>query len=148
MNFSKLDDLLYQGGAPDYAIPHGIAVFPDQIQAVLNLFEVQDVVTPGRLKAQLWLPIDDGPPFPGVAWLDMAVNFVDVCIKDGWPTYVHCAAGISRSGLVTVAYFMKTQKMKRDVALARVQEKRPICNPNAYFMDGLKKYGKALGIEE
>jgi protein-tyrosine phosphatase len=43
---------------------------------------------------------------------------------------VHCAAGISRSVCLVVAYLIKVHKMTPEAALAKIREKRPWAGPN------------------
>ena len=46
---------------------------------------------------------------------------------------VHCAAGISRSASVVVAFLMWRQGLSYEAALARVRDKRPFVLPNRGF---------------
>ncbi|KAF8535494.1 protein-tyrosine phosphatase-like protein [Trichophaea hybrida] len=51
--------------------------------------------------------------------------------------FVHCRAGISRSGSVVVAYVMKNYCLDFTAALSLVREKRQIVNPNHAFVSQL-----------
>ncbi|KAF8249998.1 phosphatases II [Wilcoxina mikolae CBS 423.85] len=51
--------------------------------------------------------------------------------------FVHCRAGISRSGSVIVAYVMKNYCLDFAAALSLVREKRQIVNPNHAFVSQL-----------
>ncbi|KAF0688541.1 Aste57867_19857 [Aphanomyces stellatus] len=57
---------------------------------------------------------------------------------------VHCKAGVSRSASIVVAYLMKEKEWTFDDALAAVQEKRPMANPNASFRAQLQSYETRL----
>ena len=58
--------------------------------------------------------------------------------------YVHCAAGVSRSASVVVAYTMWKNKWPLDKALEWVMERRPCIKPNDGFMAQLKQFEQEL----
>jgi len=136
MSCSKIDEGIYQGGIT--------VEFPADVVAVLDLKTHQDVLFPYAFKAYLWLPVVDGPDFPGVDWLKVAVSFIDQCRKVGWGVLIHCRAGVSRSGMVDVAYHMYKNNWTRNKALDFVCSKRPETYPNPAFMEGLLKYQEYL----
>lgn len=138
MTYSKIDDGVYQGGRVDQ--------FPDDVTAVVNLEMENDAAFPKPLNAYLWMPINDGPFFPGVPWLHTATTFIDQCRKAGWSVLIHCTAGVSRSGMVDVAYHMFKNRWTRDQALAYIREKCPQTDPNPTFMKGLLGYQEWLGL--
>ena len=53
---------------------------------------------------------------------------------------VHCAAGISRSASVVIAYLMKTEGLSFNDAKQEVKKKRPIINPNPGFSAQLENW--------
>ncbi|KAI9678000.1 MAG: hypothetical protein M1817_005944 [Caeruleum heppii] len=55
---------------------------------------------------------------------------------------VHCEMGISRSGMMVVAYLMRKQRRGRDEVLADVRAKRARVKPNSNFMDQLDIWEK------
>lgn len=55
------------------------------------------------------------------------------------PVLVHCAAGISRSTTIVVAYLILHEKMDYYDALAWVKQKRPIVKPNHGFLLQLRE---------
>lgn len=56
------------------------------------------------------------------------------------PVQVHCLMGISRSATVVCAYLVATTDMTAAQALAAVQAKRAVVNPNYGFQRQLRKY--------
>ena len=128
--YSMIDVGVYQGGTTEQ--------FPSDVCTVINLAN-NDTQFPQPLCAYVWMPIPDGP-FPGLAWLEVAVGFVTAARKAGWGVLIHCSAGVSRSGMVDVAYHMKLNNWGVDEALAYVRNKRPQTDPNPAFMDGLRQY--------
>lgn len=143
--WTEMEKGLYLTGSPD---EHGLmtpgAGFP-KVDAYLGVNEKPPIYLGDQkaekfnLKASLWMPIHDRPPFPGVDWLDQCVNFVIFCMDKGWSVIVHCVAGMSRSAMVMIAYYMKTEKLSVEKAVAKVVAKRPV-EPDASFIDGLYEY--------
>jgi protein-tyrosine phosphatase len=115
---------------------------PPGTEATLNLCQTED---PWRTEAYDWVPIPDAAPAPSLDWLQERVGFVDSHRGGGKTTFVHCAAGKSRSGLVTVAYVMSEHHWSRDKALGFVKSKRPQTDPNHAFMDLLSQWEQQLG---
>ena len=72
------------------------------------------------------------------------VEFVDAQRRAGATVYVHCFAGVSRSGMVVVAYLMFKNKWTRDEALAFVRTKRDIVRPNPAFMEQLSAWERVV----
>jgi protein-tyrosine phosphatase len=58
--------------------------------------------------------------------------------------YVHCKAGVSRAGLVTVAYLMWRDGLCRDEALQVVRSRRPQVQPTPEFMMLLLEWEQSL----
>lgn len=138
MDYSQLADGLYQGGAVD-RLPPGIDLIID-LQC-----EREDILPADRVRWFAWLPLGDHV-FPGIDWLHAAVELIHLARKHDWSVLVHCSRGISRSSLVTVAYFMYSRRLSRDAALALVRSKRPQASPSIVHMLGLRDY--ELFLEE
>jgi hypothetical protein len=122
---------LYMGGG--YANP-----LPPEFDAVVSLALESPVTAPmGTLTAPI---LDDANMAPPIGWLANAVSWVEWCQMQRWSTLCHCAEGVSRSGLVTVACVMKARGWGRDKALAYVKSKRDVCEPNPAFMKLLAEW--------
>jgi hypothetical protein len=128
-NFSLIEDGLNLGGM--------LMEPPPGTQAVLNVCETED---PYHAEFHQWDPIPDTPPAPSLAWLRLRVEFIDQQRKAGRTVFVHCRAGISRSGLVVAAYWMWREGGTRDEALEFLRSKRPIVYPNGAFMRLLSEW--------
>lgn len=63
---------------------------------------------------------------------------------NGGSVIVHCAAGISRSTALTLAYFVKHEGMNLSDAYQLVHEKRPIVAPNTGFWKQLIAFEKKV----
>ncbi|MBI2807712.1 MAG: dual specificity protein phosphatase family protein [Planctomycetes bacterium] len=128
-HYTQIEDGLYLGG--------NLTEPPPGTQAVLNLCEHDD---PYWCDVYLWKPIRDSTPAPKIEWLAEQVDFVEKQRNERRITYVHCFAGVSRSGMVVTAYLMREHGWTRDEALAKIREKRPQVRPNRAFMELLAKW--------
>ena len=128
-NYSLIETGLYMGG--DVAKP------PPGTNAVLNLCGKKDLYS---CEIHAWESIRDTDPAPDLAWLRRQVEFIEARRKAGDTVYVHCRNGVSRSGLVVVAYEMYKHNWTRDEALKFVRSKRPITRPNPAFMKRLLEW--------
>jgi hypothetical protein len=134
-NYTSVEDGLYMGGYVKKP-PRGTA-------AVLNLCEQED---PYRAAVHVWEPIKDAAPAPDVDWLRRMVVFIETNRNDGRTTFVHCRNGVSRSGLVVVAYEMQKNHWTRERALAFVRERRAEVRPNTAFMELPDQWQRELQI--
>jgi atypical dual specificity phosphatase len=132
-NYTRIDDGLYLGGH--------VKRPPLFTRAVLNLCEKPD---PYRSEVHVWEPIPDGEPAPGIDWLRRQVNFIDAQRRSDRVVYVHCRAGVSRSGMVVVAYFMHKNRWPREQALAFVRARRSVVRPNEAFMEQLSAWERVV----
>lgn len=132
-NYSQIEDRLWMGGT--------VKQPPAGTKAVVNVCSDNDSYS---TPAYLWASIPDSAPAPSIGWLSRMVKFVGDHRSSGETTYVHCHAGISRSGLVTVAYIMSEHHMGRDDALAFVRRHRPQAKPNQAFMDLLAQWEQVV----
>lgn len=139
---TEIEPGLYLGGRPTPQFP--------KVDGVLNVSdkhwnepEVGVLTDNTTADAMFWMPIHDREPFPGITWLDIATDIIQKCIDAGWSVLVHCDAGMSRSAMVMVAYFMKRDGLSADDALDKVLEKRSIA-PNPYFLVGLEDWENYL----
>jgi len=128
-NYTLIEDGLYMGGV--------VRRPPPGTRAVLNLCERADSYGADYV---LWQPIRDAEPAPDLDWLRRMVDFVARHRQAGGTVYIHCRNGVSRSGLVTVAYLMLKNGWTRDQALKFVRGARPEARPNPAFMDRLKQW--------
>jgi protein-tyrosine phosphatase len=132
--YSRIEETLYLGGSVAEPPPPGTT-------AVLNLCGRKD---PYPVDALLWEPILEGGKEPDLAWLRRMVEFIDIQQRVGRVTYVHCMAGMNRSGMVATAYLMFKHNWNRDQALEFVQSKRPQVQPNPALMRLLSEWEQNL----
>ncbi|XP_069566333.1 dual specificity protein phosphatase 8 [Brachyistius frenatus] len=92
----------------------------------------------------LRIPIDDSLWDDLLPWIPQALHFIDAAMLSGASVLVHCAAGISRSPALAVAYIMYSLEMDLDHAYRFVKERRPSISPNFNFLGQLQHFQGAL----
>ena len=75
---------------------------------------------------------------------DVAVEFITTQLANGKPVLVHCAAGVSRSATIIMAYIMKIKKLSANKAYQFVKNKRCVVEPNMGFYKQLLDYEKDI----
>lgn len=132
-NYSRVEDGLWIGGS--------VAQPPPGTRAVLNLCESED---PYRVESHRWESIRDAEPAPSLDWLRAQVAFIETERAAGRTVFVHCRNGVSRSGMVVVAYYMARHGWSRDEAVEFVRSRRPGLRPNPAFMSLLSEWEHAI----
>ncbi|XP_029363572.1 probable dual specificity protein phosphatase DDB_G0281963 [Echeneis naucrates] len=92
----------------------------------------------------LRIPIDDSLWDDLLPWIPQALHFIDAAMSSGASVLVHCAAGISRSPALAVAYIMHSLGMDLDQAYRFVKERRPSISPNFNFLGQLQLFQGTL----
>lgn len=95
----------------------------------------------------LRIPIDDSLRDDLLHWIPQALLFIDGAMSCGCSVLVHCAAGISRSPALAVAYVMYSLKMDLDHAYRFVKERRPTISPNFNFLGQLQLFQGTLSLK-
>ncbi|VTS08278.1 dual specificity protein phosphatase family protein [Tuwongella immobilis] len=130
---------LFQSSRPGLYPPPGVSV-------VLNVSDTaNDFVVGHGLTAILHLPMADHQ-FPGVEWLEMAVDLLHSFRQRGHSVLVHCDMAESRSSMVLLGYRMRTQGIGLESALAALVRCNPHADPNHHFLAGLRECERAWGL--
>lgn len=87
------------------------------------------------------IPIYDALEEDLLSFLDEALDFLN---NGTGNVLVHCAAGVSRSGSIVVAYLMKKYNLSYDDALQKARSKSARIKPNSSFERQLRQWGKTL----
>jgi hypothetical protein len=136
-------DFSYSAIEPDLYIGGRVEAPPPGTTTVLSLTPNPDPYPAAHYQ---WSPIQDAAPAPSLAWLRQQVDFVAAQRRAGERVFVHCDAGVSRSGLVVAAYLMELHRWRRDEALAFIRTHRAVVHPNAAFMVLLQEWEESLGL--
>lgn len=110
---------------------------------VLNMAaEVPDVPAAGRNGRPLRVlrgNLQDNPFEELLRFIPVGVTFIEEARRTRGRALVHCAAGVSRSGAMMIAYAMYHEGLRVDAALARVRQYRPGVDPYN-FMHQLREF--------
>ena len=123
------------------------------IDCVLNVSDHMTDMNKGQYKlhSHVVIKIDDNPGAANKMLrevLPKTMRYLDSFIHPEAPSnkrvLVHCAAGVSRSATVILAWLMKTYGMGRDNAIKFLQSRRSIIRPNDGFLRILGEWEKYL----
>ena len=117
-NFAMVDDSLWRGAAPTAAGYEALAA--NGVTTVIDLRAEDDIVVDdARLAAlginRVHLPMRDGQS-PTEAQVD---RFLAAVEGSGGRAFVHCGAGVGRTGTMSAAYLVKTGQATPSQALRR-----------------------------
>ncbi|XP_055079587.1 dual specificity protein phosphatase 8 [Periophthalmus magnuspinnatus] len=127
----------------------------DVTQECLASLDISYVLNVSRVSPQpsflpfsrfLRVPIDDSLSDDLLPWIPQALTFIDTALSSGASVLVHCAAGISRSPALTVAYIMHRLGLDLDHAYRFVKERRPSISPNLNFLGQLQHFQSTLKL--
>lgn len=130
-NFNKIDNNLFLGGVIGASNPTLIA--RHQITSIVSLLSMNAIVTKHRNINYLELYVDDLPNENIMRVIPEALAFITSELQRGGKVLIHCAAGVSRSASVAVAYFMTAYNLDYSSALSKVRNGRKCACPNPGF---------------
>ena len=88
--------------------------------------------------------MEDEETFAISEHMDGALRFVDEARVNGAGILVHCAAGVSRSATVVIAYLMSYHKWPLKKTANYVYQRRPWIYPNSGFVAYLLEHEKTI----
>lgn len=97
---------------------------------------------PSNIKNVVY-PVWDMVNFDISKYFSKGYEAIENGLKEG-SVLVHCAAGISRSASMVIAYLMKKNGMKFEEVFREVRSRRRVICPNQGFIVQLKKFDKEL----
>lgn len=134
LNFSKITDDLFIGTTPlarDYDDLRELG-----IRLIINMrFTFGPRPDPHNTPIQLlWLRTIDSPFFPlSISKLMLGAKAALETIRMGGKVYVHCAYGRHR-GVAMGACILIAQGYDPESAMKLIVDRRPVANPNAYYI--------------
>lgn len=99
---------------------------PHNISAVLNVHQQPDAPNPDVV--QMHIPFEDGEEIPQRQFIK-CLGWLKFMHEAGHVILIHCAAGISRSVIITASFMHYAGIADFETALKRVKEARKIANP-------------------
>ncbi|XP_034955274.1 dual specificity protein phosphatase 18 [Zootoca vivipara] len=118
-------------------------LYANQITTVINVsVEVVNTYFPDIY--YIHVPITDSPSSRLLDFFDPVADKIRTVESNQGRTLVHCAAGVSRSSALCIAYLMKYHSMSLANAHAWVKCCRPIVRPNNGFWQQLIQYEQKL----
>ncbi|GCB63870.1 dual specificity protein phosphatase 18-like [Scyliorhinus torazame] len=90
------------------------------------------------------IPVADSPSAQLKEYFDMVADKIHLVESLRGRTLLHCAAGVSRSPTLCLAYLMKYHQMSLLGAHAWLKARRPIIRPNSGFWKQLIEYEDGL----
>lgn len=88
-----------------------------------------------------YIEINDDPTENIFQHFEAATDFIH---QQKGAVLVHCAAGVSRSSTICIAYLIRYGGFTVEQALVICKIARPVINPNDGFMEQLRKYEKTF----
>jgi protein-tyrosine phosphatase len=148
-DFSFIDNGLVLGNAycvtGNYATqdPHVLDELGiNTVVSILTEYEYDDyMITQDDFPNMEWhrLVLDDETNEDISKYFYMVHLIIQSALKEKKRILVHCAAGISRSASLVIAYLMIENKWTYEEAYHYLQKRRPQINPNSGFVKQLKK---------
>lgn len=132
----RIDNNLYLGGILGASNSNLISRL--RITSIVQILSRDALVKKHKNIRYLEINIDDLPSASISRVIPDAIRFIHRELNNGGVVLIHCAAGVSRSGSVAVAYFMAKYNLSYQAALARVRKGRGCVCPNAGFERQLK----------
>ncbi|XP_053131607.1 dual specificity protein phosphatase 14 [Hemicordylus capensis] len=90
------------------------------------------------------VPVADMPSAPISLYFDSVARKIQSVAQKRGVTLVHCAAGVSRSATLCIAYLMRYQNVSLCEAYRWVKSRRPVIHPNVGFWRQLMAYEREL----
>ena len=92
----------------------------------------------------IWIPMEDDEDADIIRFFSSTNTAIDFALAAGKQVLIHCAAGVSRSATLVIAYLMWRSGFPWKEAFDFVRERRSIINPNDAFCDQLDLYEDIL----
>ncbi|XP_017492064.1 PREDICTED: dual specificity protein phosphatase 18-like, partial [Rhagoletis zephyria] len=90
------------------------------------------------------VPVEDDTAHRIDRYFDDVADLMETCRRRGYGSVVHCAAGVSRSAALTLAYLLKYTDLSLLEAFRHTRTVRPVVRPNTGFMEQLVEFERKL----
>ena len=136
-SINQIDQNLFLGGILGASNPAHIARY--NIRAIVSVLHPEAYVVRHKNVNYLELVLHDLPNESIASLVPEALAFIKSEIDNGNNVLVHCAAGVSRSASIAIAFFMVNYNLPFDQAHGKVREGRRCACPNPGFERQLKE---------
>lgn len=139
VDMTQITDQIHLGGWP--------TKWPDDIDAIIALYHHQQprYAIPSHAKGFVSIQLsDEGDERPDNTWFDAQTGILRKYVEKDCRVLVHCAAGVSRSPTLVIAYLMRYNGLTMEQAMDYVGQRRDIIYPNPTFRLALKEYEEHL----
>jgi protein-tyrosine phosphatase len=121
--------------------------------AITHIISLNNQISFPTKYEYLPINIDDAPNKDIYQYFDDTYEFIEqsqlsLTNGGGYSCLVHCAAGVSRSATIVLAYIMRKLRIPLSEALTWLKDDRPCVQPNLGFMFQLRAYQFKLGIPD
>lgn len=120
-----------------HRITHRLSIQLEPVEPPFSNFamKTKHIALADKSEARIWM------------YLESAADWIEAALHENAgqsAILVHCSWGKSRSVAVVIAFLMKYRGMGLNDALAYIQMRRPIAQPNPGFMKQLQAYEEGM----
>lgn len=126
---------------------------------ILDLREAHEWDGPGRRGSSAIMEIDrlglarlpvaiKDMGTPSARHLDEAVGFMDAALHLGGTVYVHCRAGVQRTGAIAAAWYARREACSVDEAIEKLRVRRPDFEPMVFQVLAARSWLAGLGAAD
>jgi hypothetical protein len=150
--YSRIADRLVAGGMPGRdGDGRGVSwaeLDALEVSVLFSLLPVDFSSRPTWLKQEVHPLVDavDDRSGADLRYLERTVRKLTGLLAADETVYVHCMAGVSRTGLVLCAWRMQAAREPPEQALAWLRERRRCLEPNRGFQALLADWGAFIGV--
>jgi protein-tyrosine phosphatase len=136
---SQILSYLYLGSAEDAFNKRFL-----ETEGITHVLNVAREIPQCRCLFYKYIPLDDTWSQNINVYFPITNDYISNVEKTGGKVLVHCAAGVSRSAAIVIAYLMWREKVPMGDAYEFVKARRSIISPNLHFMGQLMTLQKSL----
>lgn len=137
LSINQIDDNLFLGGV--LGASNSKLVTQLGITSIVQVLSREAIVTKHKNIHYMEIDIDDFPFANINLVIPEAVRFIHRELMNSGVVLIHCAAGVSRSASIAVAYFMAKYNLSYESALENVRKGRGCAYPNEGFERQLRQ---------
>ncbi|HZC25221.1 MAG TPA: dual specificity protein phosphatase [Candidatus Binatia bacterium] len=140
MDITWLTDRIAVGGGI-WSAENMAAVAREGITHIIDMqIEFDDTPLAGKHGIEvLWNPTDDDFEKKPPGLFQRGVEFAETALENGGKVYIHCAAGVHRAPMMTLAV-LGSMGWTIDDAMEMIQAKRPVADFAEVYVQSVEKF--------